>query len=479
MSRKILGLDIGSDTVAAVMIESSLRENRIVNTGVVSLPDAANLADGLGSALTELNGRMPLTGAVCAVSFPANQFFFRNVRIPFRNAKKIEQVLGFEMEPVLPVPPDDLITDFHMVRVAGEQTDIAAMSIAKSEMKVWVDTLSGFGLDPKTVMPGTYPAALCERGTGKMAENRIMVDAGEKNVTVFLVLSGTVHVMRNFPLHGHGEREKQVQSIIEQTVLGFEDMFSLRFEPEQILVIGNTGNGKMVQELETLTGIPAAYADVLGNSGDRLRLSPGTEWKIGQMDNALALALAELEGKKGLNFRKGTFAARKEWEVHKRNLIGAAVFSGVIFFLWVGNQMTDSLILQSRIDRIDTRIAGIFKSVFPEVQRVVNPVHQMQTGLDDLRKSAPLPADGAGNLRIADMLYEISARIPKEIDVEFSRLVIDPDGILISGDTDTFNSVDSIQTALSGSAFFKKVTISSTSKDQKASRVNFRIKVDL
>ncbi|MGE0083335.1 MAG: type II secretion system protein GspL [Desulfococcaceae bacterium] len=482
MSRKILGLDIGCDSVAAVLVDSSLGENRIEGTGLVSIPDAGTWAEGLGTALTELDGRMSLAGAVCAASFPANQISFRNMRIPFRNAKKIGQVLPFELEPLLPFPADEVITDFLAVRPVPDQTDqtdIVALSIAKSDMKTCLDTLSGFRVDPGTVMPGPYPTAVCLNLSEKMPENWIMLDMQEIVATVFIVLSGRIHLMRCFPVHGGDERGKLLHTMIRQTLLAFEDMFFHPFEPEQMLVCGNIQDINILQELENLMEIPVAHSDILRNAGKRIRLSPGTEWRAGQLDNALALAITEIEGKNGLNFRKGMFAAHREWAVHKRNLITGAVFCALILFLVFANFMTDSLVMQKRIDRLDSRIAEIFRASFPDVQRIVNPLHQMQVALEDLRKSAPVPAGGVRNIRIADLLNEISQRIPKEIDTEFSRMVADPESILISGDTDTFNSVDSIQTSLEGSAFFRKVTISSTSKDQKGNRVNFKIKVDL
>ncbi len=483
MSRKILGLDIGCDRVAAVLIESSMGENRIAGTGLVSIPEAGTWAEGLGTALTELNGRMSLSGAVCAASFPANHISFRNVRIPFRNAKKIGQVLPFELEPLLPFPADEVITDFLTVRQVPDQpdqTDIVALSIPKSEMKICLDTLLGFRVDPGTVMPGPYPTAVCLNMSEKMPENWILLDMGERVGTMFIVLSGKIHLMRCFPVQGSGdERGKLAGALIGQTLLAFEDMFFQTFEPEQVFVCGDTGDGNIAGELERLTGIPVKYANLLERGGNRIRLSPDAEWRPGQMDNALALALTELGGKNGLNFRRGMFAARKEWAVHKKNLIRVAVFCAVLALLGFANFMTEALVMQKRIDRLDSRIAEIFKSVFPDVQRIVNPLHQMQVGLEDLRKNAAVPGEGGRNIRITDLLNEISQKIPKEIDVEFSRMVMDPESILISGDTDTFNSVDSIQTSLEGSTLFRKVTISSTSKDQKINRVNFKIKVDL
>lgn len=487
MSRKILGLDIGSDALSAVLIESSLRESRIENTAFVRIPDAKTREEGLKSALAELKNRMPLTGAVCAASFPANQISFRNLRIPFKGAKKIEQVLPFELEPMLPFPADEVITDFLAIRPVPEQpeqTDIVALAVAKSDLQTCLDTLSAFGLDPKTLMPGPYPTVVCVGSIKDMPENWILLDMREKWASMFIVLSGRIHLMRCFPLHGSANAGGRLLcAIILQTLSAFEDMFSLAFEPEKLVLSGNREYANLSQELENLLKTPVTVLDLRSdlwqNISNRIKISPKADWQSGQLDNALALAVTEMEGKNGINFRKGRFAAQKEWALHKKNLIAAGVLCAVILLLLFGNLMADSFIIQRKIDRLDSRITEIFKSAFPDVQRIVNPLHQMQVAMEELRQNAPVPGEGVRNIRIVDLLHDISQRIPKEIDTEFSRMVIDPESILISGDTDTFNSVDSIQTSLEGSPLFKKVTISSTSKDQKNNRVNFKIKVDL
>ena len=125
------------------------------------------------------------------------------------------------------------------------------------------------------------------------------------------------------------------------------------------------------------------------------------------------------------------------------------------------------------------RITGIFKSAFPDVQRIVNPLHQMQVAMDEIRKNTFIPGDSGKNVLIIDILNELSIQIPKEIDVEFTRMVAGQDDIMISGNTDTFNSVDIIQTKIDKSDLFKKVTINSSKKEQNENRVQFKIKVDL
>jgi hypothetical protein len=63
--------------------------------------------------------------------------------------------------------------------------------------------------------------------------------------------------------------------------------------------------------------------------------------------------------------------------------------------------------------------------------------------------------------------------------VDFTRLVIQPENVVISGTTDTFNSVDDIKSRLEQIQYFEKVTISSSNIDRSGEEVRFILKVAL
>jgi len=80
-------------------------------------------------------------------------------------------------------------------------------------------------------------------------------------------------------------------------------------------------------------------------------------------------------------------------------------------------------------------------------------------------------------MRTIDILNNISNRIPRETDVTLTRMVIGSENVVISGDTDTFNSVDTIKSRLEQEDAFKKITISSANINKSDNRVRFNLKV--
>jgi len=135
--------------------------------------------------------------------------------------------------------------------------------------------------------------------------------------------------------------------------------------------------------------------------------------------------------------------------------------------------------MNKKLKFLNNQVTDVFTSTFPNVTKIVDPLHQMRTKMQEARKSTLLSGETDRNVRTIDILYNISKFIPKEIDVDFTRMVIGLDSVNISGNTDTFNSVDGIKSRLEQIEFFKKIVISSANIDKTDNRVRFKLKIDM
>ena len=80
--------------------------------------------------------------------------------------------------------------------------------------------------------------------------------------------------------------------------------------------------------------------------------------------------------------------------------------------------------------------------------------------------------EGADNITVVE---DISVLIPGSIDFKIDTIVFDPDMIQINGDTDNFNTVDSIKNGLQKSSYFGSVEIGSAKLDSSGTRVAFKV----
>jgi Tfp pilus assembly protein PilN len=195
--------------------------------------------------------------------------------------------------------------------------------------------------------------------------------------------------------------------------------------------------------------------------------------------NALALAYMELAGLKGLNFRTGPFEKRKQWVEHRKSILTTGAIAAIALTLAFFNILFDTYLLEKKVTRLNRNIVKIFKTTLPDVKRVVDPLQQLRVKIQEARQALLLPSQTGKNIRAIDILNELSTGIPEKTDVQLTRVVISQESILISGNTDTFNSVDDIQNRLEKAPVFQKVTISSANLEKSGNRINFKLKVQL
>jgi Tfp pilus assembly PilM family ATPase len=98
MPEEILSLDISSDSVSAVKVTRKLKEHHVTACDHVMIEEG-----GLEEALKALVERVG-PGEVCFSSLPGEHVSYRNLRMPFRDKKKIRQTLLFELETIIPFP---------------------------------------------------------------------------------------------------------------------------------------------------------------------------------------------------------------------------------------------------------------------------------------------------------------------------------------------------------------------------------------
>ncbi len=490
MSRKIIGLDIRRHSINGVMVRAGVKGSWFEKAARVSLPqppgDEAARIEAIEGALQETIAQLGGADALCVVSLPPDLASYRNIRLPFKDAKKIRQILPFELEPSLPFPVDELIIDFRAIQLPSqaEGTDIIAAAIEKKQILFYMDRLQKAKLDPEILTVGGFATAQALCRMTDIPENGLFIDIDTDRCTIFALISGQISLVRVFPLNpGHGEKEiaKNLCGHIRRTLAAFEQNFHPDYQPEEIHLAGyGLSDTEFDAEIQRILGVPVKRFDLIRDSGMlRKQRGGGGAAPMPDVDHALALAITDVHSYPVLNFRKGEFGTNRQWAEHKSSLIKLGILGLLVMGGFFANFLIEAGAMERQIDEIDGKIRNVFQDTFPEITRIVDPLHQMQVAMEEESEESRYAADPAADIKAIDILNEISRGVPPGIDVELNRMVIGDNSVLVSGDTDTFNAVDEIQNGLSGSTLFKKVTISSTNKERTGNRIQFKMRIEL
>ena len=272
---------------------------------------------------------------------------------------------------------------------------------------------------------------------------------------------------------------KSLCKSVQNTVHSFEWQGDKKFHPEKVFF---TGIGLLYsgtkQILNRHLDISAEPINIIDDRKIRKDHDIDKNWNPALMNNALALALRELRKGRGFNLRKGEFGFKKSYLGPKREFrIAIGLLIAVFIFLFFDLGL-DYYSLKKRNNIADRKIAEIYGKVFPSEKNVKYPVIQFRQKIKDMENaSVLLPGVNKGQ-KVVDLLKDISERIPENVDIDVRNLVIDGETVRISGETDTFNTVDSLKNGLEPSVYFSSVTISSANLDRSGERVNFEMKLE-
>jgi general secretion pathway protein L len=478
MSRTLLGLDIRHDTVTAVIVQAGMKQRHIEACKSVTFSREADEEGGLSEALARIGEEIDLAGAVCAVSLPADRVSYRNLEVPFRDERKITQILPFEMEPAMAHGIEKMAVDYLPVRL-GDTSEILAGAVDQDLLEDCQAALGAIGVEPVLITAGALPTALSVARMATTPERAILVDSDETHHTLYLIEGGHVALIRS--LHRGKTPQADIHALgnnILRTVTSYEELRETPFEPDTVLL---TGYGIDVpaaeQRLSEFLELPVQRIDCVTIPNDLEPVVSIEEWNPCRSQNARALALTELEGWECLNFRKRSQSLKRQWRDYREHFIASGVLVAVVLVLFLGGYIYAGQALKDRQARLDEELTALFKKTFPDVTNIVNPVHQMKTRMDEMRQAAAGDPNMGGGHRTIDVLYAVSRGIDKETDVELTRFVISPDSVLVDGDTAGFEAVDRIKNQLEKDEIFSTVTISSANMDKSGKRVRFKLKL--
>ena len=246
MSRKVLGIDICKESISAVLVTTSLRENRIDAHAHIPIVDTDEDDNTFKTALNALCNEIEPSGSDCVVSISADHFSYRILQVPFKDSKKIQMVLPFELEPTVPYPIDDLIIDFIDLQSVGQSghAEIIAVAVPKAQLSPYIESLAELKIDPEMVTVSGLPAAMCLANRADPGEDQLILEVGKAASSLFIVSEGNLQLIRSFPTPTDSDnRIGKLRIFVQRTLAAYAELCQTEFQPQDMKVTGAGLNG--------------------------------------------------------------------------------------------------------------------------------------------------------------------------------------------------------------------------------------------
>lgn len=507
MAQTVLGLDIGQNTIKAVLLTpKSLAGGRIL--GIRTLDIEA--CGGTEGALKKLAEDKIFSGVPCVVCLPESDILSRRVNLPFKDDKKIRKTLPFELEPLIPVPIEDVVTDYLTIPRDG----LLVAALAKNKVRKWIEKVEEH-LGDLSVLDASSSALALQALRGKnFSGGGIILDIGRQTTTAIFYEDESVVQVRSLAFGGENITLSLSQALsldrnqAEEIKTGGNDPSAgvnaqdicrrfceelkntiefmlingtLNNKPERIAL---TGGGSLFiplrQEIENHFAVPVEALDLLRSKQLDVAEDIKNQIQPEIINTAVAAALRLSTGRKSFDFRQGEFAVENTHLDIKKKWRRVAIVAGVILMLAVINQLLDFSLKTMQNNGIKKQISQIFKNSFPEAGHINEAlqIQHVKTKLDEYRKSFG-PGEGLPDAKTVDLLKDLSALIPSSIDIIMTDLHYENRAISVKGQAKTIEDVTAVRNELMKSRYFKEVTMGSTSLTQDGNKVDFSMRIDV
>ncbi len=524
MAQKCMGIVIGTTQLKAVELSGSFGEVSLERYQMVDLPASFRdtvfgfqAAPEQGLEVPAAFKELAAEESEASVSIPGELCFYREIEFPFTDLKKIAQVIRLEAEGYFPFAMDEYLLEYLPPLSQNHSSQVLAFALGRTQFSQVLASLNTLGLDP--AFSGIEGMTLPLLSVNSPPLARLWLDLGAQRIILVGAFGALPFLYRRISLGLDALTERLMKELslsreaAEQLIAGAD----LSAEPEAgdsksriIAEWVNTVLGKVNETLHWYErnrkeGHPAAKFEeaILSGNGALLKgvekyferdLSiPGRKFTMPQwikltsevppetallLAEPLSLALARMrkEGKKLVNFRKGEFAWKTEYQIPYQRLVMPAILLVLILVMGAAKGYGQYSLSKQRSAEIKMQILQEYQQLFP-ASAATDPVRQLPQALAvaeqklEVYKDILYPSAVSALSAVADQMPEGAASI-------LTRYNYSGNKIRIEGESADFTSSKEIVDRLSKVEFFKKVTLED-SRSNTAGKVNFSISIEL
>jgi len=145
---RILGLDPGSKSVKAIELDSAFGRLEVHEFHEEPIASHEETAE---AAIRRIFAKLARQPDKVACALPTGKATFRNLRIPTRDKKAIQQTVAFELEDELPFELSESKWETSILRQEGNQTEVHVAATLDETLQSSIDLLNRAGVDPDLI----------------------------------------------------------------------------------------------------------------------------------------------------------------------------------------------------------------------------------------------------------------------------------------------------------------------------------------
>jgi type II secretion system protein L len=225
-----------------------------------------------------------------------------------------------------------------------------------------------------------------------------------------------------------------------------------------------------------VSGAPAAWPGVLDALGQALHMpASALRWGETELGDYATLAGAIVESSKaggGIDLRTGEFAYTRAIELVKGKLALTGAFAAVLLLLVIGGNVATWVVKSRQATRLQDDIEAVFLAAMPN-EPIVDPLQQVQAQVRTMRGQV----EGGSSQGVVDILKGMSQAVEGGVVFKMNEFHRDAAGVRIKGETDSYEHIELIKTAVAGLPGLKCIKVTD-SKSTATGTVVFELSME-
>lgn len=421
---RVLGLDISTEAVRGVLIRTALRKSEVVQYIEASVADATSEEVGLKvkqryatQAVLQAVGQAPDS---IVIALEGREVSLRTVELPVAAAKKIAEVLPFEIEAQLPFPVEDAVLSEQLIERTADKLQLMVAAVPRERLRMLLAELKDSGVEPRHLTVAALALEGLSFSCPELAAEGpvVVVDLKEDETDLAILKKGKAQLARTLSGSASALRDKATQEKTAGALLRDIQMSLASYraqggaEPSEFFVSGASFDS---QALATW------LSERLGKRVDVLPLPEAINGENGNRQGftrALALAGYTASRANALDLLQGEFAPKRTIGALRQKLpllAACGLLVGVALGFSVYARYS---VLAGEREVLRSELAKMTKELLQE--ETSSPARAQELLARGRHIEDPLPEYDAYNV-----LETITSSIPTEIKHDTRRLHIE------------------------------------------------------
>jgi Tfp pilus assembly PilM family ATPase len=234
----ILAIDAGSHSIKLAKAERALGEFQVTEFHEIPLTISEVLTreQATTALLTRFFEEHPIYYDTALASLSGLHTSFRMLDFPFTQSKKIESALEFELENYVPLPIEDLLTDYVVVDKVENLSKVLAVYTPKVEFVKFLNMLSHANCEPRYVGVESLDLAnLYHSGLLPPEGNYVILDLGHSKTNLVLMQGPHLRAVRTLSIGG----KTITQAIAKAFQIDFNQAEAMKIKQGQVSAFEN------------------------------------------------------------------------------------------------------------------------------------------------------------------------------------------------------------------------------------------------